>query len=124
MNITYVTFYMHTFSDEPSGRFYSDGEGSGEEFREEFLRVQLSKLEENQKLKIIIDDEIEGYGSSFLVEGFAGMVKYGYMQADELLNKIDIDFTETDFQFYADKITQYINEAQFNSQVYTPTEKL
>tara|TARA_Y100000588_G_scaffold361778_1_gene422924 strand:- start:1398 stop:1745 length:348 start_codon:yes stop_codon:yes gene_type:complete len=115
---------MHTFSDEPSGRFYSDGEGSGEEFREEFLRVQLSKLEENQKLKIIIDDEIEGYGSSFLVEGFAGMVKYGYMQADELLNKIDIDFTETDFQFYADKITQYINEAQFNSQVYTPTEKL
>ncbi|WP_141226321.1 DUF4325 domain-containing protein [Photobacterium sanguinicancri] len=66
------------FSLTPAGRFYSDGSGSGEEFREECLRVKLLALNNNEKLTIILDDGVDGYGSSFLVEGFAGMVKYGY----------------------------------------------
>ena len=68
--------------------------------------------------RIIIDDNVEGYGSSFLSEGFAGMVKYGYITSEELLDKIDIVYTDNDFAFYKEKIYQYINEASYNSEIY------
>ncbi|HCM9210166.1 TPA: STAS-like domain-containing protein [Enterobacter roggenkampii] len=109
------------FSKVPRGRYRSDGAASGERFREDFLRNRLSSLSNGEKLQIVIDDDVEGYGSSFLVEGFAGMVKYGYMHASELLAKIEIKYTNPDFAFYKKKIEQYINEAQFNSKLYEPT---
>lgn len=111
------------FSLDPSGRFYTDGKGSnGEEFREDCLKGLIESLEPGEKLQIILDDGVEGYGSSFLVEGFAGMVKYGYITSKELLNKIDIDFTDEDFELYKNKIIEYISEAKFDSQVYKPTK--
>lgn len=109
------------FSRDPAGRYYTDGAGSGEEFREEHLLPALKKLSNDEVLDIIIDDDVEGYGSSFLVEGFAGVVKFGHYQGDELLKKINIKFSEPDFSFYKDKIIQYIKEAQFNSKTYTPS---
>ncbi|MFB5188630.1 STAS-like domain-containing protein [Yersinia intermedia] len=109
------------FSKVPRGRYYNDGSASGEHFREDFLWKRLNLLSAGEKLQIVIDDDVEGYGSSFLVEGFAGIVKYGYMQAAELLAKIEIHYTNPDFEFYKKKIEQYINEAQFNSKKYEPT---
>lgn len=110
------------FSKDPAGRYYTDGEGSGEEFREKFLLPNLKKLKPNEVLEIILDDEVEGYGSSFLVEGFAGIVKFGYLQSNEVLKKIDLKFSDPDFEFYKEKIIQYIKEAQFNSKQYTPSK--
>jgi hypothetical protein len=110
------------FSDDPSGRFYSDGEGSGEEFREEHLLPKLNDLKAGEKIKIILDDDVEGYGSSFLVEGFAGIVKYGYMAADLLTNKLEFEYSDEDFSFYKDRCIKYIKEAKFNSKSYTPTK--
>ncbi|EIV3801642.1 TPA: STAS-like domain-containing protein [Klebsiella aerogenes] len=109
------------FSKVPRGRYRSDGTASGERFREDFLRNRLNSLHSGEKLQIVIDDDVEGYGSSFLVEGFAGMVKYGYMQASDLLAKIEIKYTNPDFEFYKKKIEQYIKEAHFNSKQYEPT---
>lgn len=110
------------FSGVPSGRFRSDGKSSGETFREDFLRKKITELAPGEKLKIIIDDDVEGYGSSFLVEGFAGMVKYGYIQGKDLLSKIIIEYNNPDYGFYKNKIVQYINEAKFNSKKYEPTK--
>lgn len=110
------------FSSVPSGRYRSDGQTSGETFREDYLRRKLSELPEGEQLKIIIDDDVEGYGSSFLVEGFAGIVKYGYMQSKDLLNKIKIEYSNPDFGFYKNKIIQYINEAKYNSKKYDATK--
>ncbi|CAI1056871.1 Uncharacterised protein [Serratia quinivorans] len=110
------------FSSVPSGRFRTDGSSSGETFREDFLRKEIECLADGEKLKVIIDDEVEGYGSSFLVEGFAGMVKYGYIQSKDLLNKLVIDYSNPDFEFYKNKIVKYIMEAKFNSQQYEPTK--
>ena len=110
------------FSKDPAGRYYTDGDGSGEEFREKFLLPHLRTLEKNEILEIILDDEVEGYGSSFLVEGFAGIVKFGYFQGSELLEKIELKFSDPDFEFYKEKIIQYINEAQFNSKKYSPSK--
>lgn len=111
------------FSQEPSGRYYSDtNKRSGEAFREEFLRKELEALQPDEKITFIMDDGVEGYGSSFLTEGFAGIVKYGYMQASEFKRKIEFQYSDSDFKFYADKIIQYISEAQFNSKKYVPTK--
>ena len=111
------------FSDSPLGRFYTDGDSSGERFREEVLKPILAKLNEGDTIKIVLDDGVQGYGSSFLVEGFAGIVKYGYMDAEELLGKLVFEYTDEDFGFYKDKIIQYVKAAKFNSQPYVSTKE-
>lgn len=63
------------FSPYPAGRFYSDGNGSGQEFREKHL-MPLLKLG-REKLRIDLDGT-EGYGSSFLEEAFGGLVRVGF----------------------------------------------
>ncbi|HHA2022720.1 TPA: DUF4325 domain-containing protein [Enterobacter ludwigii] len=111
------------FSSTPSGRFYTDmTDSSGEQFREELLWPKLQQLETNQKIKIILDDDVEGYGSSFLVEGFAGIVKYGYMNKEALLDKLELFQVDPDFLLFKKKIIQYINEAVFNSKQYESTK--
>lgn len=106
------------FSPDPSGRYRSDGDGSGEAFREDFLKDRVLSLEPGKKLVVILDDGVEGYGSSFLTEGFAGMIKYGYIEGQDLLNKLVIQFTDPDFEFYKNKIIEYIGKAKYNSKVY------
>ena len=110
------------FSIDPAGRHYTDGPASGEDFRENYLLVRLGKLTQEQKLDIVIDGEIEAYGSSFLSEAFAGIVKYGYMDKETLLAKINIVFTNQEFNFYKQRILKYIDEAQYRSRAYTPSK--
>lgn len=109
------------FSLDPGGRYRTDGEGNGEAFREDCFRPALESLEPGEKLTIILDDGPETYGSSFIVEGFAGVVKFGYMNSEALLNSIEIVFSDSDFEFYKDKIVEHIKKANYNSETYTPT---
>lgn len=112
------------FSNEPSGRFYSDtGARSGEAFREDHLKKLIADLKPGEKVTFILDDDVDTYGSSFLTEGFAGMVKYGYISADDLLAKIDFKYSDNDYEFYASRARKYIKEAKFNSKVYRATEQ-
>lgn len=107
------------FSHDPSGRYIDpDGDASGEAFREKHLKQLVLSLSEGEKLKIILDDDVESYGSSFLVEGFAGLVKYGYIKSDDLLSKLVFSYSDEDFEFYKNKIIQYIKEAKYNSKEY------
>lgn len=113
------------FSTDPIGRFRSDSpnspERTGEAFREDYLKPMLKSLSQDEKLEIIIDDGVESYGSSFLSEGFAGIVKYGYMTSDELLNKIEIICSDEDFEFYKKKIIEYIKKSKYRSKIYNRT---
>ena len=110
------------FSHDPSGRYINpDGEASGEAFRENLLKHSVLSLSQDEKLEIILDDDVESYGSSFLSEGFAGMVKYGYITSDELLDKLTFRYSNNDFEFYKKKIIQYIGEAKYNSMEYKPS---
>lgn len=111
------------FSPDPSGRFYSDGDSSGENFRENYLKPAINDLPEDSTIEIILDDDVEGYGSSFLVEGFAGMVKYGYIRGDELLRKLKFSYEDEDFEFYESKIINYVDQAVFAAEKYVPTTK-
>jgi hypothetical protein len=110
------------FSTDPIGRYRTDGDRSGETFREDYIKLIIQSLSQDEKLEIIIDDNVESYGSSFLSEGFAGLVKHGYITSEELLSKIIIKYTDQDFEFYKKKIIEYIKNAKFNSKVYEPTK--
>ncbi len=112
-----------TFSKHPAGRFYSDKTGaSGEQFREELLWPAIEKLGDGESLEIVMDDGTQGYGSSFLTEGFAGIVKYGYLDAETLLAKLNFTYTNPDFRFFVDKAIQYIRDAKFASKKYVCTK--
>jgi hypothetical protein len=110
------------FSTDPIGRFRTDGDRSGEAFREDLLKPKLQTLKDDEVLVIVIDDGIESYGSSFLSEGFAGLVKYGYFTKEKLLQIIDIRYANEDFEFFKNKIIEYINAAKYNSKKYEPAE--
>lgn len=103
------------FSGHPIGRYRDDGPESGEVFREDVLIPKLKHLKDGEKLEIVLDDQVEGYGSSFLVEAFAGVVKVGFMKSEELLKKLTFRYDDEDFDFFEKKIRQYISEASFGS---------
>ncbi len=104
------------FSDHPIGRYRSDGLQSGQVFREDYLIPKLRELSANEKLTIILDDGVDGYGSSFLVEAFAGVVKAGFMRSSDLLERLEFKYADPDFGFFEKKIKEYISEAKFGSQ--------
>lgn len=99
------------FSDHPIGRYRTDGEASGEAFRDDVLVPALRSLNSNEKIKIILDDGVEGYGSSFLVEAFAGVVRNNITSGIDLKSKLIFYYNDQDFAFFEEKIKQYIDEA-------------
>jgi len=103
------------FSDHPIGRYRSDGPSSGEVFCEDFLVPRLQKLGDDEKLEVVLDDGVDGFGSSFLDEAFAGVVKKGFMSSEELLSHLTFRYENPDFEFFRDKIREYVREAKFNS---------
>lgn len=61
------------FTDTPGGRYISEGEFSGELFRDKIL---YPKLKEANGDKLIVDfDGCYGFGTSFLEEAFGGLVR-------------------------------------------------
>lgn len=75
------------FSDMPYGRYSRDSEDSGERFRKEFL---VPALQRHEKVIVQMDGAL-GYGSSFLDEVFAGLVRdEGYSKKD-VLERVVID---------------------------------
>ncbi|ELB2790989.1 MULTISPECIES: STAS-like domain-containing protein [Aeromonas] len=109
------------FSDDPSGRFYTDGNFSGEEFREEILIPAMSL---HEVIIIDISTKNEGYGSSFLSEAFGGLVKYGYYTSNEVLIKIKIHISHDKplYSFFQKRIYDYIKTAVYSSKRYESTK--
>lgn len=96
------------YSDTPLGRYKTDGEFSGERFRDEVLGPALL-----QNDKVIVDiDDVEGFGSSFLEEAFGGLVRKGIITAEELKKKLEITYRNKDFRIYHDLIWKYVSEAK------------
>jgi hypothetical protein len=73
------------FSEFPAGRVPDDGPNSGERFREELL-VPLLKATDEQ-IEINLDDTM-GYGSSFLDEAFAGLIRAHSFTEKELRRRL------------------------------------
>jgi|SRR5579863_3730218 len=69
------------FTPTPAGRYSTDGEFSGQRFREEFM---LPNLKAGKQVTVQLDGT-KGYGSSFLEESFGGLVRAGISR--EVLKK-------------------------------------
>lgn len=99
MSKVYTMKFIEVFTDMPIGRYREDGEYSGEVFREDVL---LPALRENSKVVLNLDGAF-GFGSSFLDEAFAGIIRNGVYTLKELSQKLEIsckDDPETVKQIY------------------------
>lgn len=97
---------LKDFTSTPGARYKSDGDFSGEEFREKFLEPFFEDPKDESKIKIILDGT-EGYATSFLEEAFGGLArKYG---KDRCLKKID--FISEEDSLLIEEIKDYILHA-------------
>ncbi|KIM08768.1 MAG: hypothetical protein KU29_03315 [Sulfurovum sp. FS06-10] len=97
----------------PGARYITDGEFSGQDFREKFLEPIFSNTPEE---KVIVNlDGTMGYATSFLEESFGGLVrKFG----NKFTNKAIFDtfeFISNDEPACIDEIRKYIMEAKYKS---------
>ena len=93
------------FSLYPYGRSKKYSHTSGEKFREDLLLPAIEKFEE-----VTIElDGTEGYGSSFLDEAFAGLIRVSGFDKRVVLQKLR--FVSEDDPSLIKEITDYIESA-------------
>ena len=66
---------VNDFCETPGPRFKSEGNFSGEEFRDEILEPKFLLAKRNNEKLIIKLDGVYGYPASFLDEVFGGLSK-------------------------------------------------
>ena len=102
ITINIATDYTKT----PGGRFISEGEYSGQDFREKVLKPKfLQALENNDQLTVILEGGY-GYATSFLEEAFGGLARE--MRNSKIKDIIIISEEEPQL---ISKIQQYITDA-------------
>jgi hypothetical protein len=100
------------FNNAPAGRFKSDGEFSGETFRNKFL---IPKINDKNVSKIIINlDNLDGVGSSFWEEAFGGLIRVGGLPLNTITEKID--FICNDDTTIIPLIKKFLNKANEESK--------
>jgi STAS-like domain of unknown function (DUF4325) len=105
------------FSEVPAGRYPDDGPFNGEAFREEYLKdIFINPQNYTLPVNIILDDNVEGYGSSFLNEAFGGIVRKGYATAETVKKSLNFIYSNEEFSYYKERIISYINEAVYGSE--------
>lgn len=96
------------FSTTPGSRKKSEGEFSGQEFRESILTPAFNQaVEENKKIRINLDGVL-GYGTSFLEEVFGGLQRN--KRDKNILDYIEIISSEE--PYLIDDIKQYVQDVQ------------
>ena len=93
------------FSRYPGGRYITDGDHSGERFREEFLYPYINK----GFLVVIEMDGTLGYGSSFLEEAFGGYVREHGLASNQLIKQINIVSDDPSLKL---EVEEYIVDAE------------
>ena len=97
--------YVKDFSTTPGARYRHLGKASGEEFRDDVLVPAFEK----DKSLIVNLDGVRGYGSSFLDEAFAGLVRLNKFKTDEI--KTLISNIQSTNQSWITELTGYVNDA-------------
>jgi hypothetical protein len=92
------------FSRYPYGRYRKYSDTSGEVFRQDHLIPALNNFD---KIVIVLDGT-EGYGSSFLDEAFANLIREENMDKKTVLEKLS--FISKEDPSLIDEILEYINE--------------
>ena len=100
------------FTDAPGPRYISQGDFSGEQFREEWLVPKIKEaLETGDKILVDLDGTF-GYTTSFLEEAFGGLTEI--FQKEVILGTID--FKSNDEVGLIDEIKEYISSDERNKK--------
>ena len=92
------------WSKSPTGRYLQDGKSNATSFRKEFIHGPLASGE-----RFFIDlDGTDGYGSSFLDEAFAGLIRDKLVAKSDFFNRFE--FKSDEDPSYIDEIRSYIDE--------------
>lgn len=94
------------FSRYPYGRYRKYSETSGEVFREDHL---IPALKEFDKITIELDGT-EGYGSSFLDEAFAGLIRGEGLDKNDIQKRLE--FISNDDPSLIDEVKTYISDTE------------
>ena len=97
------------FSRCPGARFHSEGDFSGEEFRNDFLVPKIKEaIEQGVRLKIILDGSA-GYSTAFIEESFGGLIRNDGFSLDKL--NAMLTFVSDEDPSYIDDIKIYMKNA-------------
>lgn len=93
MNEDHLTLTIATeFTTTPGARYSSEGDYSGEEFRDKYLEPRFLEAQKSSKKLHVILDGVEGYATSFLEEAFGGLArKYGADEVNSILEFVSIE---------------------------------
>ena len=91
------------FTRFPAGRYVTDGNFSGEKFRDTVLIPALRNFRE---VRVFLDGTM-GYGSSFLEEAFGGLIRQGLKKEDVLRRLLLISSDRS----IVEEIQEYIAKA-------------
>lgn len=97
----------------PGARYITDGEFSGQDFREKFLEPVF--LDDSPAKVLVILDGTMGYATSFLEESFGGLVR---KLGNKFTNKAIFDkfeFISNEEPACIEEIKKYIMEAKYKS---------
>lgn len=98
------------FSPYPGGRYRTDGDWTGEAFREEKLLPALQADE-----TVVVDlDGVRGLPPSFLEEAFGGLLREGFKLAD-LQRRLQFVAKSRQFSRYPAMIWQMMQQAAGNA---------
>jgi STAS-like domain of unknown function (DUF4325) len=95
------------FSDAPGPRKRTEGDQSGEQFLQEYLRPRFLQARDSGGMLHVNLDGALGYPTSFLEEAFGGLAReFGSQEVDKRLT-----FTCTDEPYLDEQIRKYIRDA-------------
>lgn len=106
------TIRVRDFAPSPGGRFVSDGEYSGEWFREEILAPALRKASTESEALVVILDGTSGYGSSFLEEAFGGLIRLKRATPSDVREYLKIEANSPLYRPYKVLAEKYIASAK------------
>lgn len=106
-----------SFSAEPKGRYFLDGDESGQAFRE---RVLVPALAEAEIVRVVLDGT-EGYGSSFLDEAFAGLLREHSFTAQDFARRIQL--VSEDDPSFLDEVMGYVDDEEGRQAAKRATDK-
>lgn len=95
------------YTISPGGRHKTDGDFSGEEFREKYLEPFFDDKTNNDRITVILDGTY-GYGTSFLEEAFGGLARK--FSRKEVLERII--FISDEEPLLINEIKKYIQESK------------
>lgn len=96
------------YSETPGARYKSEGEYSGEEFRDSILRPKYEEAVKNGEKLVIELDGGYGYPTSFLEEAFGGLAR---IHDPKEVNSV-LDFISEDEPSLENEIRGYIENAR------------